>query len=226
MALEEIVRLVAAKVNDGSISFSDLLKTITPKVEPPAIPKAPPTVAVITHNQRVAIERLPEVFGKVVPTEARALQPVEVTALVEEKEVLDQLKRLVEDRHEGMRTTVFNHLDLEAEQAGMTTTAAVDKRGHYVLSGQALGAPGTGKKFTREVREGACILNTDTLKGLIDRPDLDFTNEDYLEMTTQTRLVDEHKVMLALKRKPSLINVIRVATERAAPVASLYLRKE
>jgi hypothetical protein len=123
-----------------------------------------------------------------------------------------------------MRTTIFTHLDIEAEEAGLTATAHLDKRGHFIVRGECLGAPGTGKKFTREVREGSCTLNADTLKSLIDRPDLDFTNEDYLEMTTQTRVVDEHKVMLALKRKPSLINAIREATERSEPSAALYLR--
>lgn len=225
-SLEEIVRLVAARLNDGSISFDALLKAVAPKEPLPEAAKPVPSVAVITHAQRAAIGRLNEVFGKVVPTAARKLQPAEVSDLVEEKRVLDQLKKLVEDRHEGMRTTVFNHLDIEAEEGGLTRRARLDKRGHFVLPGEALAAPGTGQKFTREVREGTIHLNHDTLKGLVDRPDLDFTHEDYLAMTTQVRDVDEHKIMLALKKKPSLINVIAEATERGAPVASLYLRKE
>lgn len=226
MALDEIVRIVVAKVNDGSVSFNDILKVIAPKPTVPEVPRQAPTVAVITHNQRVALDRLAEVFGQCVPTEVRKLQPVEVTALVEEKECLDAIKRLVEDRHEGMRTTVFNHLDLECEEQGIHTTARTDKRGHYVVKGQCVGAPGTGKKFTREVREGACHLSVDTLKGLIDHPGFDFSNDDFLNMTSQVRVIDEHKVMLALKNKPTLINVIKEATERDAPVASLYLRKE
>jgi hypothetical protein len=226
MAVEEIVRQVVDQINAGSVTFNDLLKTVAPKPAVPDLPPPMPTVAVITHAQRAAIERLPEVFGQVVPTEARKLQPVEVRALVEEKQTLDQLKKLVEDRHEGMRTTIFNHLDIEAEERGIAKTARRDKRGHYCLKGECLAAPGTGKKFTREVRDGSVTLNAEKLKALIGRSDLEFTHEDYLEMTTQTRVVDEHKVMQALKKNPSLINVIREATDKGDPVASLYLRNE
>lgn len=223
--LEQVVRLVVDRINDGSLSFGDLLKHLAPPPPTPVVPAHAPVPAHITDEQRLAINKLDTVFGKVVPTDRRKLQPVEVTALVEEKRTLDQLKKLAEDRHEGMRTTIFNHLDIEAEEAGVASdTTPRDKRGHYVLPGEALGAPGTGKRFTREVREGSPSLDAEALKKLVGS--LDFTNDDYLEMTTQTRLVDEHKVMLALKKKPSLIQVIKAATRRSEPTAAINLRNE
>lgn len=225
--LEQVVRLVVDRINDGSLAFGDLLKHLAPPPPTPVVPAHAPVPAVITDEQRLAITKLDTVFGKVVPTDRRKLAPAEVTALVEEKKTLDQLKKLAEDRHEGMRTTLFNHLDLEAEEAGAASEDTPrDKRGHYVLGGEVLGSPGTGKKFTREVREGAPSLDAEALKALIGQEGLDFTNDDYLDMTTQTRLVDEHKVMLALKKKPALIQAIKLATRRSDPSAAMFLRND
>ena len=133
-------------------SLSDILKVVAPEVATLDIPATVPLPAVISTRARQALDRLPEVFGQCVPTERRTLEPVEVTALVEEKITLDELKKMAESRMESIRTTVFNHLDIEV---GDDEEVPRDVRGHYVRAGEVRGAPGTEKRFTREVRGGS-----------------------------------------------------------------------
>lgn len=228
MPLEHIVKLVVEQVNQGSVSFDDVLKAIAPAVVPPALTAAVPLpkTAALSNAQQQALARLPQVFGQVVPTERRPLQPAEIAALIDEKEVLDEVKKLAESRtSEGIRTAIFNHLDIEIEKSLGEEPPLRDKNGHYVAPGECLGTSGSGKRFTREVRGGAPELSAEALKALADDEDEDFTHDDYLAMTTAVRQVDENKVMLALKKNPNLIHAIRKATVRPAPTTALYLRK-
>lgn len=224
--LERTVRLIAERVADGAIDFNDLLRVLAPATYSGTSIEPVPAVAQITNRQREALERLPQVFGQVVPQERRTLQPAEVSALVEEKETLAELKKLYESRQEGIRHTIFNHLDLEVEAAlgeGQEPPPRC-KDGHYAAKGEVRATPTAGKKFTREVRTGQPVLDVDELRRVVDDPEVEFDHDDFLEMTTQTRVVDENKVMLALKRNPNLIHAVRRATKMGDPTAALYLR--
>jgi hypothetical protein len=225
--LDSLVRTAIQKVNEGSLTMSALLKALSPRPAEVAPPAQAPMPVAITDEQRRAVERVGEVFGRVVPTERRALQPAEVTALVEEKETLDALKKMAESRQESLRTTIFNHLDVEAEGSEDFDADDLgrDARGHYTAKGEVRGTPGTAKKFTREVREGAPTLDSEALKALVEDPEVAFTHEDYLAMTTQIRVVDENKVMLALKKNPALVHAVARATRPGSRTASLNLRK-
>lgn len=181
-----------------------------------------PAPTAITDSQRAALAQVTEVYGSVVPTERRSLTPAEVESLMAERLVLDEVKKMVEARSESLRTTVFNHLDVEAEAAGVPEGTGVDKDGHYILAGETVGTE-AGKKFRREVRTSAPTLNADALKGLVDSGDL--AHDDYLAMTTQVRVVDENKVMLTLKKRPELIGAVTKALRPARRNAALWVRK-
>lgn len=224
--LDTLVKSAVEQVNKGSLSMSDLLKALAPHPAEVVAPAEAPVPVAITDEQRKAIDKVAEVFGKVVPTERRTLQPAEVTSLVEEKETLDALKKMAEARQESLRTTIFNHLDIEVEEAGGAEDADRDSRGHYAVKGEVQGTPGTAKKFTREVRQNAPTLDAEALKALAEDPEFEgFTHEDYLAMTTQTRVVDENKVMLALKKNPSLVHAVAQATRPGNKTTSMFLRK-
>lgn len=217
------------KVADGTVvKMSDLLTTLVPGAQGAERPAKIPMPAAIKDDERKAIERLPEVFGKVVPTERRALQPVEVDALVEEKTVLDKIKKMVETRVANIRVTVYNHFDVEAEsQPGFKPDEVMyDKDGHYILDGVATVSPSTTQTFKRETRGGAPTISEADLKALVDNPDFpDFTHEDYLAMTAPIRVVDENKFMLHLKKKPSLLAAVKAATKPGNKTSALNLRK-
>lgn len=224
------LKAVIAKLNDGSMPLADVLKALVRATEPlaPAIIPPVPPVPAMTKEQQEAIERVKEVFGKVAPQTRRTLKPAEVTALVEEKVTLDALKKMAESRLEDMRATVFHHLDLEAE-THITVTDEVprDSRGFLALKGWAKGVPGTGKMLTREVREDAPQIDGDALKALADNPLYeDFTHDDYLAMTTATRVVDEDKFRLHLKTNPRIARVVTQALQKGKVIAAMYLRTE
>lgn len=226
--LEATTRAVVDKINSGSLSMADLLKAVAPSPTKVKTPEHMPVSAVIPDEDRKAIERVLEVYGKVVPTERRELQPAEIDALIEEKQVLDRLKKMSERRlTEGVRPAIFNHLDVEAEKAdGFDPDSERDKDGHYLLGGEAPGTGSTGSKYTREVRTASPSLDAEALKALSEDPDYpDFTHADYLAMTEQVRVIEESKVLLALKKNPNLIHAIAKATRPGSKSASLNLRK-
>jgi hypothetical protein len=224
------LKAVLAKLNDGTMALPDILKALvqvgTPQV-PAVTPPVPPPPA-MTKDQQEAVDRIRSVFGQVAPQERRLLKPAEVTALVEEKVTLDTLKKMAEGRLEDMRATVFHHLDLEAE-THITHTEDIprDSRGFYAIKGQVKGTPGTGRMLTREVREEAPQMDAEALKALADNPLYeDFTHDDYLAMTTATRVVDEDKFRLHLKAKPTIARVVTQAVKSGKIIAALYLRSE
>lgn len=212
------------KVASGTISLSDLLKAVAP--EPIRVP-APTTVplpAKISQEQSEALEKVVEIFGKITPQERRTLEPAEIEGLLEERGVLDQIKKMAQSRQDDIRTTVFNHLDVLVEQEGLDEDAERDKDGHYAVAGEvAIGDVTT--KFVRQISQRSPSITEGSLKALVDDPDADFTHEDYLSMTSPVRVIDENKVMLVLKKRPDLLPAIAKATQPGGKTASLYQRK-
>jgi hypothetical protein len=223
--LDTLVRAAVAEINKGSITLVDLLKTLAPTPTSEVMSATLPVPAEITQEQRDALEKVVEVFGKVVPTERRALVPTEISDLVEEKETLDQLKGMVASRHENIRTTIFNHFDVEAEERGIPDGTVITKDSHYALPGEARGLPDTPQKFTRQISNVSPSLNLDVLRTLEEDPDVEFSHKDYLAITDQVRVLNEHKLMLALKKNPKLIVAIARAIKKGSKTASMYLRK-
>lgn len=224
--LDLLVKRTVAQLESGSLSIEDLLKALAPESAPlPEKVPEPPLPAAITDEQREALERVVEVFGSVVPDKRRELGADEIAKLEEEKRVLDTLKKMAEKRiKEGIRTAIFNHLDVKAEEAGLVdeNTPREEKTGHYILEGEARGEPDTPQVFKRVVSNYSPTLDPIVLEALAEDPDFpEFTRKDYLAMTTQTRVVDEHKVMVALKKNPRLIHAIAKATRPGSKTASL-----
>lgn len=238
----ERVQAAIAKVNEGGvISLNDLLKLVAPPAPIPPPPADPPLPAVITAEQRDALDRLMEVFGVVVPETRRALTTPEVAALVKERVVLDSIEELATKRKDGIRTAVCNHLDVGIEETARTAQEAGedfempsrDEKGHYVAPGK-LRAPGEAKQFSREVRSGTVNVDPELLRKLADDPTVraglaeagvTFTHDDYLAMTTPKRVLDEAKVMILLRSRPELLHAIRLATKAGPKTAAVCMRK-
>ena len=227
--LEVLVTQAVEKINAGSLSMSDLLKALAPHAVAEGKPSTPtPAAAVISDDERKALAKVVEVFGQVCPTEKRALLSTEVDALIEEKQCLDTVKKMATNRlSDGIRTIVFNHFDteVEAEEGFDADEAERDKTGFLLTNAEARGTGNTGKRFTREVSEGAPTLDVEGLKALAEDPEFEeFTHKDFLAMTRQVRVVDEHRVMEVLKKKPTLVTAIARATKPGKKTVSLNLR--
>lgn len=222
-ALAPLVKQAIESIQGGSILLADLLRALVPTPVVEVGPAQPPEEPRISADQRAALDRLPDVFGKVVPESRRALQPTEVEALYEERRTLDEIAALSEKRKEAIRTAVCNHLDVMAEELGYVIQDTIrDKHGHYVLPGEAP-IPDSDKKFSREIRNHAPTVDAEALRALTASGEL--AHEDFLQMTSQVRVIDENKLMLALKRKPELIRVLAKATRPGSKIAQLYVRK-
>jgi hypothetical protein len=222
--LDTLVKAAIAEVNKGNIALKDVLLALSPAQKSAEIAVLP-VPQEITEAQRAAVAKVGEVFGQVVPTERRELTPVEVSQLVEEKETLDELKKMADGRWENIKIAVHNHLDLEAEKNGISKDAIRSDKGHYVLGGKLRGEPDTPKQWSREVRQNSPSLSAESLKALVDDEDVDFTHEDYLAATSQVRVLDENKLMLLLKKNPKLVIALQQAIHPGSKSASLYLRK-
>ncbi len=222
------------KLAKGDVGYLDLLKALKAPEMPAMMPPVPPLPSPMTDAQKAALARLPEVYGKVVPQERRKLSLEEANALIAERMVIDQVKTMVESRREAIRTTVYNHLDVEVEEAAQKSMAAsgsgawdvppVDDKGHYIAEGEVRGQ--AEKRFTREVRNPTPTLDVGRLRAMADDPDCSLlTHEDYLAMTEPVRVVNEARVMAALKRNPALLAAVAEATVSGKTTTALNMRK-
>lgn len=223
-AQDEAIDKAIAAVKEKPLSLNEIAKIVAPPREAAKVPESIPLPAVISESQRKALEDLSHVYGQVVPAEKRALLPDEVRSLLTERRTLDEIEKLAKVRKDDIRTTVFNHFDVEAEGAGIPEGAEKDKDGHLILKGEVV-VPGEGK-FSRSVRSGSVSINPDKIKELGDDPEVEWiTHEDYLACTTQVRVFDEEKAALLLRKKPELIRAIALASERTSSVAAFTVGK-
>jgi hypothetical protein len=210
---DPVLKTALAKLSEG-VAYKDLLAILAPKAAALAVPAEAPLPAVITDQQKAALDRLPEVFGRVVPQERRALQPTEVSLLLEERATLKTIADMAKDREADIRTTVLNAHDVRLEESGEDLSAVErDKDGHYIRKGEIRAEAGASQRFSVEARSGSATVNPDLLRQLAaDENEPWFTHDDYLKMTTQTRVFDEEKTMIALRSRPDLLAALRYAT--------------
>lgn len=206
----------------GTLTLSALAKAIAPKAAPATPPATVPLPREISATQREAIERMPEVYGRVNPNSRRELEAAEIEDLIVERTTLDTVKKTAEARLADITTIAHNHLDVVIERTvPEDQRPPIDEKGHYIQAGR-FGVPGQDKEFSREIREGSASLDTSALEALVESGDL--TRKEYLSMTRQVRVVDEALVMLAVRKNPSLVKALAKATRPGTTGTSMYVR--
>ena len=220
------VTTVVVPANLGSIKYDDLLKVVARSAEPEKVGAKLPTPAKIKPSEKTAIETLPTVFGVVVPASRRVLTDEEVTALMAELGTIDVVGNLTKKRKDDIRTTLFNHWDVEYEATHTTEECAAtprNKDGHYVTEAQV---DGEEISYQRTVREGTVSMDPKRLEEIAKDPEYpQFTWQDYLAMTEQTRVVREDKVMDQIRNKPELVEILSLVTTRGNKVAAFSPKK-
>lgn len=221
-ALERITSDLRGALAD--ISLDDLLKKLQPALAPRAEVELLdiPAISPLSDEQKAALTKLPLVYGKVCPDTVRKLEATEVKDLLEERYVLDDVEDICKKRKEAIRSAVCNHIDMEHADDDLPR----DDKGHVLIK-EKVKVAGQPKCFSLELRSyEPPFVTAEALKELADDPEVEnFSQADYLAMTTQTRVVDEHKVMLALQKNPVLLQAIAKATRPGKTGASLFVRK-
>lgn len=184
-------------------------------------------VAALTEAHRKAIESLPEVYGSVTPDTPRRLSDEELSAIVDERTVVDTLLTLLKNRKDkSVRETLAYHLDRLAEEEGLVDKdTPTDDSGHYYVK-QDVEAPGTGKKVQRIVSDPTPSVSSKMLEDLHKEGVLD--RQEYLAITslpTVARVFDEAKARKAIRDNPALLNKIAQAVTRPTPTITIKVEK-
>jgi hypothetical protein len=211
-----LVRTALAEVERGKATLADVVKAVlgTPAAAPePAVEPAPPVPLSLSDKEKAALARLPEVYGKVMPTKARALTHPEAAAIVEEREVIDTLLKILKSRKDdSIREIIAFHLDsVAADEA--RTGAERDDKGHLLLK-QEVVVDGTSRKFQRILNEGAPVMPS-AADLLAEYEAGRLTRMEYLALTSVPevpRVFDPDKARVAFKKDPGLLfRVARLA---------------
>lgn len=236
----ESLRKGRIALRDGA-SLLDVAKTFLepePDHEPGAamVPFPPvPQTPILTDEDKAALVRLPEVFGKVIVEQRRRLEDDEIAALYDEREVVKQVMSVLDGRVEVINENVRTHVDVDHEERGiavpkdfvregkvLTEATPRDAKGHYIFARPQqptrVRIPGTNMDFSLEYRKGSDSGVTIDSNHLLDLYEAgEITREQYLAVTREVRVFDEKKASAAILRDETLLEVIAKVTKRVAP---------
>jgi hypothetical protein len=148
-------------------------------------------------------------------TKAATFMEKKAVTTAEVRDLLDKIAKLVEERKESIRAMAFNHLDVEYRNTHTPDeikATPLDKKGHFVVDGEVT-TPEAVMKLTRNTTGGAPILTVTDLDAVANSGAVGdaFTHEDYLAVTRQERVLDEHLMALHMAKKPEIIEGIAAA---------------
>lgn len=159
----------------------------------------------------------------VTPTERRKLTAEEIQRLLDEREDLDLIEKVIKERKEAQKTAVFNHHDVVLEETeGFDASGADTSEDGWYIVRSGVGSPKHDKGFVRQIQEGSPVLTAEALEAIIGES---FTREDYLACTSAVRVLDEAKVMLHMRKRPEIVPEIQKAITRGKTVLKHALGK-
>lgn len=206
---EDALTKVKGRVVSGTITFSELVESLSPIAEPEINPPAkPPVRTALSESQQKALVRLPEVYGSVIPIERRRLTPHEVTLLLEERAVIDELAKLAEGRKEAIRATASIDMDIKAAEEGISAGKLYDKRGHLILGGVSVSEDGQ-RAFVRRVKNKAPVMDASILETMEKAGTL--PRKVWLAVTREQRVFDSNLFMAYLGKHPEDLETFRQA---------------
>ena len=197
-------------------------------------PAPVPTSPEITPDVKRALIDLPKVFGKVIVEERRALTSGEVVSLHSEYKVLKAIGDTLTKRMSVVNENVRSHIDVSLERDGLVDESTDrDSSGHYVVASKGnpttVHVDGTNENFSLEFRSGRAGTVSISSEALLDLYEAgEISREQYLSLTRETRVFDEHKATDEILKDPSLMDVVRKASRRTGQTAngtSLFVRK-
>jgi hypothetical protein len=224
----QIFEAMELVLNSGSVTMDDLARLLAGTMEPESVPEKLPVPAIITPTEKLALKKLPEAFGSVVPLERRRLTFFELTEIYGERQLLDTVETMVNRRKANLKLTVVNHFDVTLEKNDAVGPETLrQNEGHYLIpSSEPI--PETHQKFTWEISEGAPQISPMELQKMAEDPECELISHDeWLSMTvipTPRRVFSEEKAMKALRANPKLMEAMAKATIPGRKIGSFHIR--
>jgi hypothetical protein len=206
----------------------------------PAIPKTP----ILTKEAKAALNRLPNVFAKVLVEERRALTTEEIKALAEERATLKLIVKALTGREAVINENIRTHVDVDHEARGVavpkdkvsrTNEVIVeatprDAAGHYIFAKPQnptrVPIPDSNEEFSLEYKRGSgqVVIDGDELLALYEEGEV--TREEYLAMTREMRVFDQEKASKAAEKNPRVMEILLEISRRqiSKPGTSLFVR--
>lgn len=209
------LQVLATKLARGDVTaLAQVLKEIAPPEESAPKPAKIPVPAVITNEEVQALYDLIVWFGSVVPDTKRVLDQEELDSLQQERKVLKTIASLVGDRIDNITLTVHNHFDaqLESTKTPEELEKIVRTEKGYYLTDEEAPSPDLGVRFKRSRVMGTPGVSLEKLEEISEDPEVaTFSRKEYLACTTPTRVFDENKFMLLLRKNPDLLKILQEA---------------
>jgi len=182
----------------------------------------------ITPELKAALRRLPDVFGSVVPTEARKLERAEIERLTEERAVLNRVITDLGKRDKAIDEAMRSHMDALAPQDAPVITEGVAK-GHRLLAaeGHPFEVPVEGYEDAWQQRRvaGKSDMSVGILADL--KTEGKITQKEFLALTAPVRVLDEARIRQEMRRSPArVLSILRAITLRKGDTAQLVPPKK
>jgi len=215
------------------LDLATMLAKPAPEFTGDTLPTAPAQVK-FTDVLRKALKALPDLFGKVMPDEVRALDRHELKDLTDEDNAIVVIQAELAKRREAIKEAIRNHQDKAAEAAGLPEgtqrVAEGAAKGHWLLAS-------AGEPHRTPVDGYADCWQQQLVKGKVDVSGGDIfrlakeglvTHAELLRCTSFVgRAFDEDKMNAFIRRDPERgLRILAMLTTRSAPSASLVSPKK
>lgn len=199
---------IVQKLLRRGVDLMDILKEVGLAPAPERSTGTVPAPSQITEAERDALKKLPEVFGKVCPTNPRLLNGPEKKAVDIERGYITTIEKMVTTRKEDIRHILNNHLDRRAEEAGITGGEDLDRHGHWLIK-NADPIPDTNREISRTIQHYEPTYDSVALYRAYEAGDI--TREQYNALTSRpevARQIDETKAAKEIAKDPTLLGVL------------------
>lgn len=199
---------IARRLILSGTDLIEILKVVGLAPAPEKVEGTVPEPQQITEQHLAALKALPELFGVVNPSAARALTAPEKKSVDSERSAITTIEKLVGDRKEALRHILHNHLDRIAEKTGLAEGQDKDANGHLLVKNSDA-IDGTDREIARTLQNFSPTYNSVTLfrafeAGLI-------TKEQYFALTGTPevkRVIEPAKAAKAIAKDPELLGIL------------------
>jgi hypothetical protein len=212
---------VSAALAKKTTTVSDVLNAALPE---PAVEATPTTPLPKSPELNASAAMLMELFDQLtklkLPHVHRQLSPTEQKEIVDALATLKPVAKALKTSEAQLKAALFNHLDEVARANGQISEDTLrTQEGWAVLKGVV---EGSAKNAERTPVPGSLTLPESGLRELEEAGEI--THQEYLEMTSAKRVVDEAKTLAWIRKNPARAGLLAKVATRNRVTASLNLR--